>query len=218
LETRAKERLTGAVILVALIVLLVPELLSGPVSRAPTTTGVGSDEPLASYTFGLSDESHGASKAPVTPPRADPPSSAGTAVSAAPATTSASSSAAGLPGATVGTAGSATALSAASSGSSATPSPGVRHGGSASALSAHGARSAAGWWVQLGSFSSRANAERLVRQLKAQGFGASIAEGTGSGHKWYRVRSGPERDHTAAQALVLRLRDSGHGGTIVPAP
>ena len=37
-----KERLTGAIILVALIVLLVPELLTGPVRSAPRATAVAS--------------------------------------------------------------------------------------------------------------------------------------------------------------------------------
>ncbi|MDB6011793.1 MAG: hypothetical protein JWL65_4043 [Gammaproteobacteria bacterium] len=56
-----KERLTGAIILVVLIVLLVPELLSGP-SRsvpAPQAAATSSEEPpLRSYTINLADDSH----------------------------------------------------------------------------------------------------------------------------------------------------------------
>ena len=58
-----KERLTGAIILVVLIVLLVPELLSGP-SRsvpAPQAAATSSEEPpLRSYTINLADDSHSA--------------------------------------------------------------------------------------------------------------------------------------------------------------
>jgi DedD protein len=58
-----KERLTGAIILVVLIVLLVPELLSGP-SRsvpAPQAAATSSEEPpLRSYTIDLADDSHSA--------------------------------------------------------------------------------------------------------------------------------------------------------------
>lgn len=54
-----KERLTGAIILVALIVLLVPELLTGPVrsSTVPQTAATSSEEPpLRSYTINLADD------------------------------------------------------------------------------------------------------------------------------------------------------------------
>jgi DedD protein len=58
-----KERLTGAIILVVLIVLLVPELLSGPKRRsAPVPAGPApnssEEPPLRSYTINLADDSH----------------------------------------------------------------------------------------------------------------------------------------------------------------
>jgi DedD protein len=58
-----KERLTGAIILVVLIVLLVPELLSGPkgpAALAPAGAAPTSSEepPLRSYTINLGDDSH----------------------------------------------------------------------------------------------------------------------------------------------------------------
>ena len=58
-----KERLTGAIILVVLIVLLVPELLSGPSRSAPApqAAATSSEEPpLRSYTINLADDSHSA--------------------------------------------------------------------------------------------------------------------------------------------------------------
>ncbi len=54
-----KERLTGAIILVALIVLLVPEFLRGPVKSAPRTVAASAEEPpLRSYTINLGDDAH----------------------------------------------------------------------------------------------------------------------------------------------------------------
>ncbi|HVO48331.1 MAG TPA: SPOR domain-containing protein [Steroidobacteraceae bacterium] len=58
-----KERLTGAIILVALFVFLVPELLTGPKSAsAPQPAGSVSnsseDPPLRSYTINLADDAH----------------------------------------------------------------------------------------------------------------------------------------------------------------
>ncbi|HEY0766760.1 MAG TPA: hypothetical protein VGD47_02275, partial [Steroidobacteraceae bacterium] len=56
-----KERLTGAIILVALIVLLVPELLTGPVRSAPRAAAVtpaAEGAPLRSYTIKLADDAH----------------------------------------------------------------------------------------------------------------------------------------------------------------
>jgi cell division septation protein DedD len=64
LDSLVKERLTGAIILVVLIVLLVPELLSGPSRSAPAPQAADTssvEPPLRSYTINLADDSHGAS-------------------------------------------------------------------------------------------------------------------------------------------------------------
>jgi cell division protein FtsN len=68
--------------------------------------------------------------------------------------------------------------------------------------------------VQLGSFASRANADRLARQVSAQGFPVSVSKGT-SGHL-YRVRVGPAHDRAAASELAQQLRTRGHSGAVVP--
>ena len=60
-DSLVKERLTGAIILVGLIVLLVPEVLTGPVRSAPAPQGAApaaGEPPLRSYTIDLADESH----------------------------------------------------------------------------------------------------------------------------------------------------------------
>ena len=54
-----KERLTGAIILVVLIVLLVPELLTGPIHPSATPAAASPVEPpLRSYTINLADDAH----------------------------------------------------------------------------------------------------------------------------------------------------------------
>jgi cell division protein FtsN len=70
--------------------------------------------------------------------------------------------------------------------------------------------------VQLGSFASRANADRLARQVRAQGFAASVSQYS-SGRHLYRVWVGPAHDHAAATHLAQQLRSAGHNGAaIVP--
>ena len=69
--------------------------------------------------------------------------------------------------------------------------------------------------VQLGSFASRPNAERLAQQLKGQGFAASVSQGT-SGRHLYRVRVGPAHDKAAAAQLQGKLKAAGHTGAVVP--
>ncbi len=51
MDSRAKQRLTGAVILVALFVLLVPELLTGP--RGADAPGTPAEEGMRRYTIDL---------------------------------------------------------------------------------------------------------------------------------------------------------------------
>lgn len=55
-ETRVKERLVGAVIFVALIVALVPEILSGPHRAATAGDANGSEQALRTYTIDLAEQ------------------------------------------------------------------------------------------------------------------------------------------------------------------
>ena len=70
--------------------------------------------------------------------------------------------------------------------------------------------------VQLGSFRSRDNADRLVRDMTAKGFAAFVAPITSGGRELYRVRVGPTRDRAQAEALAAQLRRVGQSGSIVP--
>jgi DedD protein len=228
-ETRVKERLTGAVILVALIVVLVPELLSGPhgAHRAPARSADA--PPERSFTVDLTDgprkssaavpqsEAGEAAPAPTpvvtsAPPATDAaPAASASAASAAPAPApqpSASAPQAARANAPHATPR-ATAVAQDSSGTSVAPR-GRTHTQAAAATS--------GWAIQVGSFTSRENAERLASELRAMNFVASVSGSTTNGRKLYRVRVGPAPDRASAQALVVRLRAAGHGGSIVPGP
>jgi DedD protein len=70
--------------------------------------------------------------------------------------------------------------------------------------------------VQLGSFGSRDNADRLVRDMTAKGFAAFVAPIKSGGRELYRVRVGPTRDRAQAEALAAQLRRIGQSGSIVP--
>ena len=56
METRVKERLVGAVIFVALIVALVPEILSGPHRATTASDANDSEQPLRTYTVDLAEQ------------------------------------------------------------------------------------------------------------------------------------------------------------------
>ncbi|HEY4873696.1 MAG TPA: SPOR domain-containing protein [Steroidobacteraceae bacterium] len=228
-DVQAKDRLTGAVILVVLLVLVVPELLSGPERKVAAATAERSDEPpLRSYTVDLGDDAH-TRRAP-----ASDPATAAAPLGAAPAaavTTPAASApmaVAAVPPVHAPTPVTAppvaTTRPAAAAPVTATrsvaPAP-MQESVKAAAVVAHPAPPATaggGWTVQLGSFASRANAERLVLDLKAKGYAAFSTESGSGGRKLYRVRVGPPEDHASAEALGAKLRSAGHPGTLTQRP
>ena len=200
-----KERLTGAVILVALMVLLVPELLTGPIRSAPRTAAVASsaeEPPLRSYTINLADDTHSRSTAATASGPQQP-----TSLSVAPPAAAASTP--------------PPAPSAAPRAPQAPPAappllmPAKSAPASAAAASAANSVAGGSWMVQLGSFASRTNAERLARQVKAGGFKVSVSQGS-FGRRLFRVRVGPAHDREAATQLAAKLRAAGHSGSIVP--
>jgi cell division septation protein DedD len=203
-----KERLTGAIILVALIVLLVPELLTGPVrptSRMAGAAQPAEGSPLRSYTINLDEEVRAA-------PADSPAPSAPVAPAAEPLARQAAPTQAqtGLPAAATPTAPSTPTAPRAAS----VPPPSVPAAPQATPVTVTNS-AGKGWMVQLGSFVNRPNAERLAQQLSGRGFQVSIVRGT-TGRRLYRVLVGPTRDRAGALRLAARLRAAGHSGSVVP--
>lgn len=210
MDSRAKQRLTGAIILVALFVLLVPELLTGP--RGTDAPGTAAEDGMRRYTIDLNAANAPAPPAESTtpPPVALPqPASPQPAIpqavneqslampgdSAEPAT--APVAAVPAPATVPPPVSAAPRIEAQKT----TPPPSVQPGS---------------FVVQLGSFGSRDNADRLVRDMTAKGFAAFVAPIKSGGRELYRVRVGPTRDRAQAEALAAQLRRVGQSGAIVP--
>jgi DedD protein len=190
MENRLKERLTGAAILVALIVLVVPELFHGQRDAAPGGAhGPGEGPALRSYVIDLKDAA-----APVAAPGGEtpvilaaPPPVAPTPVAPMPAASTPVAPATATP---------AAVLSA------------------PSAAAAHApAGNGAGWSVQLGLFAQRENAQRLLQAAQSKGFAVSIAGADANGR--YRVHLGGLSDRDAAENMRARLRAQGFAAAIV---
>ena len=77
---------------------------------------------------------------------------------------------------------------------------------------------AEGWAVQVGSFKSEKSARGLAGSLRERDYSAFVARTTIDGQVLYRVRIGPERDRERAEALAQRLRADGQPTTIVRHP
>ncbi len=194
-------------ILVALMVLLVPELLTGPIRSAPRAAAMAAsaeEPPLRSYTINLADDTHSRSAAATASGPQQPTSLSVAQPAAAESMPSPASSA---------------APRAPEAAPAAPPPVMPAKSGRASAVAASAGNSVAGdsgaWMVQLGSFASRTNAERLAGQVRAGGFKVSVSQGS-SGRRLYRVRVGPAHDREAATQLAVKLRAAGHSGSIVP--
>ena len=222
MEQRLKERLTGAAILVALIVLIVPELFHGHLSeRAGRAASSGEGPPMRSYLIDLGGNHSaplelGGASTPAAAPSPAPSVPNASAGSAAPPS-SAASSAAAVPARSRETAPVATASPAPSRAgvsahhvtvpalpaASISPAKGAAHNSSSTP---HAQRDA-DWSVQLGLYAKRVNAEHMVHVAHAKGFSASLAKPDAKGR--YRVRVAGLATRSAALTLAARLRAAG---------
>lgn len=99
------------------------------------------------------------------------------------------------------------------------PTPPVTESKAAPVTADGAAQSATGMWaVQLGSFSSTENAERLAADLRKQGFAAFLSELETDAGALQRVRIGPQKDRASAEAIAAQLQRAGHQGRVVPHP
>jgi DedD protein len=199
LQEHLKERLTGAAILVAVVVLLVPEMFRGrPAGGADSHAAIADGAPIRTYTIDLRDS-----------PTAQPPAVLAPAAAVNDsAVKDAPSAAVPSPGASPGAppAPAAVAPAAASPSSSAPPALAARPV-SSPATRTHPAGPKSGWTVQVASFTRRDFADRMVKQVRAKGF-AVQAVGPDE-HGLYRVRSAPISERATALALKDKMRSRG---------
>ena len=216
MDSSLKQRLVGAGILVALIVIVVPEFLRGkapppgdPTLRPRTSkeavAGVDANAALRSVTVDMRDSA-------VAPPPAGNPSGApmlpiGPA-SAANATPVPAASPEGAPA--LGSPMAAPAAATVVPAPAATPAP--------APASAKLPKPVANgpWVVQLGSFALKVSAERLARELKADGYPAYVSPVQRGARELFRVRVGPLGDRQAASVYFTALRAAGKDVAIVP--
>jgi cell division septation protein DedD len=226
MEDRIKQRLTGAAIVVALLVLLVPEMFRGrPVAAPPVASGGADGPPVRSYTIELRDRAAGsggpgAASAPMTSdqpalaasPEQPPAANAGApaaapgvgAATAGPAPTAASGAA---PGAAVPSAAAVQATPPPAAASAPEPAP-------AAPVASGGAAEAERYQVQLGLFASRANADRLAAKVARQGVKVRVSGP--DARNLYRVHTPTYSTRDEAQAIQLKLRELGLTAALTP--
>jgi DedD protein len=198
MENRLKERLTGAAILVALIVLLVPEMFRGQRAEVAATAGSSGDgAPVRSYTIDLSNG----------PARTGPLQSTSVG-GASEVAAAAPTPAPPMPAPPIPAPPTPVLLA---------PAPAIAPPAAVPPVStARTTASQGGWSVQLGLFAKRENAERLMHAAQAKGFTVGISNADTKG--LYHVHVAGLPDRTAAQTLSLRLKADGFSVAVVAPP
>lgn len=196
MDTALKHRLTGAVILVLLAVLLLPELLtgSGQTSRARAAADAANGEER-SIRIDLTEAA--SSPAAAAAPEANEPAAVALPVPPSPPVEAEAALAAPVAPAT------------------AVPAPAAAVPAPAAATPSAAAVPAAAYYVQIGVFENKASARNLERKLRDKGFKPVVDEIQRSGKTLHRVRVGPEADRASANALRARLETAGHKGSVV---
>jgi DedD protein len=222
MENRLKERLTGAAILVALIVMLVPEMFHGQrgdVAAVASSSGEG--PPVRSYTIDLSNsptrtgplQSTAVSSSGSGTSEDDKPASAAQPEQPSPAASPA-------PDATVTASppaepAAAPAKPAVTAPRAQPPAAAIGGGSHVTPVPAHSASQGV-WAVQLGLFAKRDNAERLAHSAQIKGFAVSVASADAKG--LYRVYAGGMAERAAAEAYAQRLKQQGLPAAVIAAP
>ncbi len=194
MEVRVRERLIGALVLVAIVVLVVPSILKGrePVpASAPDQATRRVEVPIGGQEPQTRDEV--LVPEPEAPP-APPPIEIATPKSLAEAR-------AETPAATPAETPPETPARA--------PEKATAEAAPPRTTVAPRTSDAPAWAVQLGAFSSSAKAEQLVADLRKRGYSAFVLEYRATGKVLYRVRVGPEQDRARAAAIAERLAKDG---------
>jgi DedD protein len=206
MDSPLKQRLIGAAVLVALAVIFLPMLLKGPDVKEPDAAQVPLSMPA---TPGQEFETR---ELPLTMPEGSAP--AGGVLGMTPATPEALPT----PDATAPATAASVATAAPASIAPAVPPTDVVPDAPVAPAAVPAAVAAGKYLVNIGSFSNAANADALVRKLRAQKLPVladKVAIASGSA---MRVRVGPYADRATAEAARLRAEEvTGTAGKVVVA-
>lgn len=192
MEVRVRERLIGALVLVAIVVLFVPAILRG---RDPAPVAPPEDAPTKRVEVQIDSTTPVPEEQILVPEPALPDAAQDVAPPPVPGTN-----------ADAGTA---------KPGTAAPPAPSPKPRSATAELPAKPeaapapAALASAWAVQLGAFSSQAKAEQLVAELRKRRYAAFVLEYRAGGQVLYRVRVGPEQDRARAAEIAARLAKDG---------
>ena len=218
MDDALKARLIGAVVLVAVAVLLIPELLSGrkPVEPAgaegetqPGMRTVVIDLPGGGARPAESAEARAPSPSPAVPPASGAPVTA-----VAPEVAQSDGTVARAPEPERTTAGRESAVTAPEPAAPPVPTPQIEAAAPPAPAAAQ-RPTTGGWAVQVGAFGSAETANGLVRKLAAEGYHAFVAPVQRGGKTLHRVRVGPQPDKAGAERTAGQLKAKGLPATIV---
>jgi len=204
MDVRVRERLVGALVLVAVVVLLVPAILKG---RAPQPPAAPESAPVRRIEMPIGDQAPAPEEQvlvpeplmeetePASPPRDRPTTARSPKTEVSPPVAPQRAPDPAPVAAPTRAPAPPAAKPVPSAAKPAPPGPAVVTG--------------AAWAVQLGAFSNKAKAEQLVAELRKRQFSAFVLEYRASGKVLYRVRVGPEQDRARAEATAARLAKEG---------
>ncbi|WP_405234239.1 SPOR domain-containing protein [Lentisalinibacter salinarum] len=237
MDRSTKERLTGAIVLVAVAWLVIPVFLDGPEEETGTVRQSvdlpGQEgQPTRTRRIVLDPRSETVRGEEAGEKITDPPP----ATRRLPAPASGSGSAA-TPGDTAAAGEEASSADAAAdpeptgaaqenaadraSQAAREPEPGPEPQPRPAAASAQQSSATAAeslWAVQLGSFSNEENAEGLAADLRDQGFPAFLSRVQSGGRTLHRVRVGPQGSRDEAEKVAAALAKAGQKGQVVTHP
>jgi DedD protein len=203
MDESLKARLIGAAVLVAVAVLLIPELLSGRKTAEPQPADPAEARGTRTFTIELNG---GGRAGDPPPPIAEAPASAPSPAPAAVAEQPAAEPAAAAPAEPAPEPVAPRELPAVAK---APPATAVQPPAETAPAPAPAPATRGGWAVQVGAFGTAAAAQRLVKDLQGAGYRAFVSPVTRSGKTLHRVRVGPEAERDDADRLAGRLKGRG---------
>lgn len=225
MDRQLKARLIGAAVLVAIAVLLVPELLTGRKPFETANLDMKGQRSTRSVTIelggspgGVAEPAPERSPAPSViggPSAEEPTRDTGGPASAAREPVTATDAHAAVVAREPGSAPAGVTVEPETKPAPAAAPVTPRQAAPEPAIAASGTPDQDGWAVQVGAFGAPASARKLVQELESAGYRAYVTSVKRAGKELHRVRVGPAADRAGAERLAAKLKERGLPAAVV---